>query len=278
MGLSQPTLSKALARLERENKVRLFERLPRGMRPTEVGRAFLAYAERLDACGDDLYAALRDLRQGRTGTVKLGVGQGVPDDVVSALVQELLARGVHVDLSGGMTDNLQRAVALGELEFALLGLGETAGTALTVVAPCPDPMEPMVAAGNTEFAGKRNVAWSTLARANWIVPASGTATHAEFERNFRSHGVEPPAPAVVSRSSHRELALAQATGAILLLPGSMARDPKVASGLKRVGPAGGWRSQRTLSIIHRAGGYLGPGSQLAIQTVTRLVSRLVKRA
>ena len=54
LGITPGTLSKAVTRLERTTKVKLFERMPRGMRPTEFGNAFLKRAQRIDLDASDL--------------------------------------------------------------------------------------------------------------------------------------------------------------------------------------------------------------------------------
>ena len=57
LGTSQPTLSRALARLEEELGVRVFERTPTGVEPTPDGRLVLDAARDLVARHDQLRAA-----------------------------------------------------------------------------------------------------------------------------------------------------------------------------------------------------------------------------
>lgn len=264
VGTTQPTLSKAIARLERENKVKLFERLPRGMRPTEAGEAFLRYAERLDLEATDLYAALRDLRQVRAGVLRAGLGQGVPDRIVTAFARKMISSGVDLELAGGMTDSLQRAVAVGDLEFALIGLTQAPSPGLVWMPLSEDPMQPIAATGHPMASARNPVAWSSLAKEKWIVPASGTSSFAEFQRNFRDHGLTAPRPCVESRTSHRELAIAAAVGAIVLVPQSVAQEAAQLLHFAPVRPAGGWSSSRKLGIVRRQTGYVSAAAQRAI--------------
>lgn len=267
LGITQPTLSKAIARLERENKVKLFERLPRGMRPTEIGEAFRRYAERLDLEATDLYAALRDLRQARAGVLRVGFGQGVPDRVVTALAREMISSGVDLDLAGGMTDSLQRAVAVGELEFAVIGLTQDPSPGLDWLPLREDPMQPIAPADHALVSARKPVAWSSLAKAKWIVPASGTSSFAEFQRNFRGHGLAAPQPCVASRTSHRELAIAAAIGAIVLVPQSLWQETGRRLHFAPVRPQGGWSSSRVLGIVRRQAGYISAAAQKAIDCI-----------
>src|SRR4051812_14627724 len=47
LGLTQPALTKSLQELEETVQLRLFDRHPRGVRPTEAGVAFVASARRI---------------------------------------------------------------------------------------------------------------------------------------------------------------------------------------------------------------------------------------
>ncbi|WP_027014318.1 LysR family transcriptional regulator [Comamonas composti] len=267
LGMTPATLSKAVTRLERVTKVRLFERLPRGMRPTEFGHAFLKRAQRIDLDASDLYAELRDLRQTRTGVLRCGIGDGVPHRWVRAMTLSLTERGVSLDLSGGMTDSLTRAVAAGELEFALIGLRRAPERALSWEALIDDPMVPIAPANHPLVKTGGEAAWEHLAQARWIAMARGTSTRTEFEANFQAHGLEVPQPVLTSRSSQREVMLMHALGALMLVPHSVLREGQFKEQLTTVKPEGGWQSSRRLGIVRRNGGYLSPAAARAIEAL-----------
>ncbi len=270
LGVAPGTVSKAISRLEREAKVTLFERLARGMRPTEIGAAFLRRAGELDLAAGDLYAQLRELRQSRAGMLRIGVGQGVPDDCVVPVVTRLVERGVRVQLDGGMTDSLGRAVATGELEFAVFGLFAPPGEGLAWESVVPDPMQPMAPRGHPLARPRRSVPWAELARARWIVTGRQTSTFAEFERNFQARGLQAPEPTVLSRSSHREMALARAIQGLLLAPRSSARE-RASQGMEVVAPVGGWPSGRSLCLVWRESAYLSPSAEHAMGLFRQLL-------
>lgn len=272
LGVSPGTLSKAIARLERATRVKLFERLARGMRPTELGEAFLRRAGHIDLATEDLFGELRDLRQSRAGSVRMGIGQGVPDRWVQPVVEALVARGVDVELSGGMTDSLRQAVVRGELSFAVLGQSGPPGEGIGWRALADDPMQPVAPKGHPLARPRRNVAWARLAEARWIVTGRTTATFREFEANFAQRGMRAPEPVVISSSSNRELALTLVLGAVTLMPRSAFQQPECHARLALVSPLGGWRSQRTVGMMWRAGAYRGPATQLAMELFGRHVA------
>lgn len=269
-GVSQPTLSKAVARLERKTKVQLFERLARGMRPTEIGRAFFERGERIDLAAADLYAALRDLRQARAGVLRIGLGQGVPDHWLLPLLQELSADGVRLDISGGMPDVVLPRVALGEIEFALMGQSGPPGAPYAWQPLRDDPIQPLAPLDHPLARARRSPGWEQLAAARWIVPPPGTATRDDFERNFAEHGYTVE-PAVVSRSTQREAPMALALGALILVPRSKHEEPAVRAAFAPVTPPGGWHSPRRVALVWREGGYLSPAAQRAMKLLRRTV-------
>lgn len=267
LGITPGTLSKAVTRLERSTKVKLFERMPRGMRPTEFGHAFLKRAQRIDLDASDLYAELRDLRQTRTGVLRCGIGDGVPHRWVRAMAVSLIERGVNLDLSGGMTDSLTRAVAAGELEFALIGLRRAPEISLSWEALIDDPMVPMAPGTHPLVKTRGEVPWERLAQARWIVMARGTSTRTEFEANFHARGLEAPDPVLTSRSSQREVMLMHTLDALMLVPHSILREGQLREQLAIIKPEGGWQSSRRLGIVRRNGGYLSPAATRAIETL-----------
>jgi len=70
--VAQSALSRQIQDLERELGAPLLERLPRGMQPTEAGRAFLAHAQRALAAADAGAHAVRDVVAGAAGTLRIG--------------------------------------------------------------------------------------------------------------------------------------------------------------------------------------------------------------
>jgi LysR family transcriptional regulator, hydrogen peroxide-inducible genes activator len=72
-GVSQPTLSTQVAKLERELGVALFERQGRGLRLTNAGRSVLDHARRALGAVDDLIAAAQDHLDPFAGTLRLGL-------------------------------------------------------------------------------------------------------------------------------------------------------------------------------------------------------------
>ncbi|MDT0201680.1 LysR family transcriptional regulator [Nocardioides sp. AE5] len=90
LGVSQPTLSRAVARIEDELGVRLFERLPSGVRPTSHAELVLAAAGDIVERDARMRSALASRLDPEAGVVHLAF----LDSMATSLVPRLL-RGFH---------------------------------------------------------------------------------------------------------------------------------------------------------------------------------------
>lgn len=121
LGTSQPTLSRALARLEDELGVRVFERTPTGVEPTPDGRLVLDAARDLVARHDQLRADLANRLDPDSGVVRLAF----LDSMATTLVPKLLrafhaeAPGVKVVLSQEPAHDIRRDLERGAVELGL---------------------------------------------------------------------------------------------------------------------------------------------------------------
>lgn len=121
LGTSQPTLSRALARLEDDLGVRIFERTPTGIAPTPDGRVVLDAARDLVARHDQLRADLANRLDPDAGTVRLAF----LDSMATTLVPKLLrafhaeAPGMKVVLSQEPAHDIRRDLDRGAVELGL---------------------------------------------------------------------------------------------------------------------------------------------------------------
>jgi len=114
---SQPTLSRAVARVETELGVRVFERLPSGLQLTPAGTLVVEAAQSLTARYEQLLADVESLQNPETGLVRLAF----LDSIATSLVPRVLrafhehAPAVRVQLSQepahAMVDDLAAGVA-----------------------------------------------------------------------------------------------------------------------------------------------------------------------
>lgn len=129
LGTSQPTLSRALARMETELGTRVFERAPDGVHLTPTGALVTAAARDLTARYEQLLADLRGVLDPDTGVVRLAFLDSIATSLVPGVLRAFHEHAPRVRV-------LLRQEPAHEIE-ADLGTG-AADLAITSVRPAGD--------------------------------------------------------------------------------------------------------------------------------------------
>ncbi|MDP1753091.1 MAG: LysR family transcriptional regulator [Reyranella sp.] len=87
--ISQPTLSKSIARLEKSLRVELFDRSGGSARPTAYGQVAAEHAEMVLAGAARLRERLQQLARGDTGNLRLGVGPATRVKLLPEVVRQV---------------------------------------------------------------------------------------------------------------------------------------------------------------------------------------------
>ena len=140
LNVAASAISRRITELEARCGLPLLERRPRGVAPTEAGKAVAAHAQQIAEDAEQLSNYLRGLRGSHQGRIRLCCGEGFVADLVEHGV--LPFTEAHPDLSIQLsihgTDQLLDLVANGEAD---LGLAYTpaphAGTRSVMVSPQP---------------------------------------------------------------------------------------------------------------------------------------------
>lgn len=119
--LSQPSLGEHIRALEERYGVVLFDRHARGVRLSPAGQRFLHQAETLLQEADRTEMALRALGGGNTGRLLLGITPTPQATLAPGLLQRCArdSPGIELVLSQGLSDDVRRLTALGQLDAAL---------------------------------------------------------------------------------------------------------------------------------------------------------------
>jgi DNA-binding transcriptional LysR family regulator len=168
LGYTQSAISRQISALEDEAGTPLFDRLPRGVRPTEPGRRLLLHAE---AVLDRLEAARRelaDLRELATGRLRVGAFATADASLVPKAIAAFRAAypAVTVTLTEAYTPGLARRLREGELDVAVLS-GDGPFEGLDLRKLCDDTMLVALPAGH-RLARRRRVRLVDLADEEWI--------------------------------------------------------------------------------------------------------------
>jgi len=122
--LAQPSLSEQVRRLEAELGVALFQRVGRGLVPTEAGRALRPHAEAALAAVESARAAAGAVRELRGGTASFGTFGTARSYLGSDLVEDFRHAHpeVRVRIVGQNSSETVEAIQAGELEAGLVVL------------------------------------------------------------------------------------------------------------------------------------------------------------
>lgn len=232
MQLSQPAITKALHEVEDIFGSRLFDRSSRGLVPTAAGDAVLLYAKRWLAELDATTRVLTSLGAGRSGRLRLGLTQQVPQQLMSAALTHLLDRSPRISVMAreGTTDELVAGLLARELDCAIGRSYD--GDASGLVQEAIYEQEPclVVGAKNVERLSRGPLDWARLAQLDWILPPPNTPMRRTYNAIFVGAGVQPPLPILETTAIRSmEMVLRQEPNAITIF----ARD--VVAEMERAG-------------------------------------------
>ena len=117
--ISQSAVSKQLSELEAALELPLFERLPRGVRPTEAGRLLLDYARRLFAVESEAERALAELKQLGRGRIAIGASRTVGTYMLPPVLARFhrLYPAIELSLQVDNTKAIEAKLVAGEIDI-----------------------------------------------------------------------------------------------------------------------------------------------------------------
>lgn len=259
--LAQPTASKLVRDLESLFGSSLFDRLPTGMQPTQLGDVVLAFARHALGHVTRLAADLDHRRAGRDGHLVVATTTDLLSDVIATAMVEmkerrpLLAVQLLNDSSAEVIDHLiagQVDIVAGyfrgdpyhiEAEYEVIG-----NEALCIVASQHNPLchEP----SSSVYA---------LERAAWILHPPATSSSSFLQRIFLRAGMKAPANVVECNSLSMTLDLVLRSNAVTILPEGAIRRHLQSRELARLSVAvGGYPIE--FGILTRRDEALGPAA------------------
>lgn len=172
LSMTQPALTKSIQKLEAELDTKLFERLPRGLSLTLIGKMLLPHAQKIDADCRLADLELLTFDKGRTGLLKVGAGHLFEATVVPIAIARMneVYPGVNFQLVSGTMQQTYALLLSGELDL-VFGLLPPQGEIpdFLVSAPIMELTQRIIAAINHPLVGSKEVAASDLAKFPWVV-------------------------------------------------------------------------------------------------------------
>src|SRR5262249_8956947 len=279
LGLSQPALSKSIARLEGTMEVKLFQRSAKGLELTAAGSLLLSRARELRQSLRNVAREVSDVSRGHAGHIKIGVGPSANDDFVLAAITELLRAEPRISIKVIVSDmdEIMPALHSGQIDVVvnLMVFKPPAGLAYI---PLREDECVVCCATNHRLAARTHVPLSELSQERWALGAPGLPTQQRLHEVFRDNGLETPRVGLESRSL--SLRLEAVANSDLLLYTSRAVGRKFGS--RQIAlmtlPLEELYWVRPVGMIHRKERYISPAVRRFIEILTRITSSAVPGA
>ncbi len=263
--ISQSAVSKQLIEFEQALGLRLFDRLPRGMRLTETGQLLLGHANRLFAIEAEAEHALSDLRHHVRGQLRIGASRTTG----SYLLPEHLASfhrrhpGVEVLLQVANTRDVESGLLAGEIDIGFTE-GVVANEQLQYTTFARDELV-LIAAPDHPAVKRAPLAAADLTQWSLLMHEEGSGTRAVTERALAAKKLNiRPAMRLASGSA---IKLAVASGGGLAFLSSLAVRTEVQAGRLVIVPVRNMRIERTLYRVGLRNATPGPSLQAFIDTL-----------
>ena len=194
LNMTQPAASKLLKDLEDVLEVPLFERLPRGMRPTWYGETMIRHARVALSSLNQAHDELEAIKAGRFGQVSFGAitapGLVLLPPAVALVKQShpSLRIGVQIETS----DVLLERLAQGKLDMLVARLfAQHDKTDLRYETLTEEPVCAITRPGHP-LLSVAHLGLRDVVNAGWIVSPSGSVLRHRFELMFQEDGLEAP--------------------------------------------------------------------------------------
>lgn len=223
MYITQPAATKMLMDIEDILEVRLFDRLPRGMRPNELGLFTLRYAAAaLDGHGkfiDEFNA----LKQGGHGHLSIGAITGSAAHLLMAAVKEIqrLRPLLVVKILEHSSDQLVLWLAERKIDLMIGRFTDEAQETQFHYERLSSESLQVVAGLNHPLRGVRDLELTELAHWPWILYPPSTAVRKVSDDVFSSTGFTPTSGVVETPSFLFALELMQTTDMLSLQPAAL---------------------------------------------------------
>jgi DNA-binding transcriptional LysR family regulator len=225
LNMSQPAASKLLKDLEDVLGISLFERLPRGMRPTWYGETLIRHARialsSLTLAGSELEA----LKTGRAGEVTVGAITGPAVSLLPKAVA--IVSREHPDLRLQLvvesSDVLLERLGQSKLDIMIGRLFETNDkTNLSYERLADEPVCAVARPGHPML-GNATLTLAQLEQAEWIVPPMGSVLRHRFELMYQEAGLDIPPRLIETSSILFTTKMLQESDFIAVVPTEVAR-------------------------------------------------------
>lgn len=268
LSMTQPAASKLLKDLEDVLEVPLFERLPRGMRPTWYGETMIRHARMALASLNQAHDELTALKTGHFGQVGIGAitspGLALLPSAVAVVKQEHPSLRISLDIETSPV--LLERLEQGKLDILVARLfAEHDKTNLRYEPLVEEPVCAMARPGHP-LLGVTGLTLRDVVAAAWIVPPAGSVLRHRFDLMFQEDGLAPPINVVESSALLFITRMLQQSDMVAVVAGDVARY-YAAHGIVSVLPLDMPCHMDAFGIITRTDRLLSPAAKVMMKAL-----------
>lgn len=275
LNMSQPAASKLLKDLEDMIGVPLFERLPRGMRPTWYGETMIRHARISLSSLGEAGAEIESLKAGHAGSVAIGAIAGPAMTLLPTALANLSTQhpDLRVSLLVESSDVLLERLSQNKLDILVARLFARhdkrhlhyEALAEEQICAVVRPQHPIL---SVERPGLRE-----FAEAKWVVPPEGSVLRHRFDLMFQSAGLQPPQHVIGTAALMFLTKMLVETDYMAVVPLDVARH-YADHGMVRIVPVDLSCKMDSFGIITRTDWLLSPGAQTALHALKEAAQQI----
>lgn len=236
--VSQPAVSKQLKQLERSLRLSLFDRLPKGVRPTEAGELLAGYARRIFALEAEAGEALEELRGVRRGHLSIGASTTIGVYLLPEIFVRF--RKAHPDVQISLELANGRAVAR-RLADGAIDIGFTEVAVDADVFESSQFLEDRLVAithPSHALAAQGPVKAAVLCREPFVVHETASGAKSQAERALAEMGLTANRTMALGSTEAIKRAVAAGVGVALVSSLTLEPDDRDGAARRRAGGVG----------------------------------------
>jgi len=186
---TQPATSRALAQLEANLNLQLFERTTKRITPTAAGLRLIHHANRILAEIELAEEDLHGLHGGISGDLRIGVLATFSAKLVAGAIERAgdMLPDVHFMTQTNDTPGLYGDLLDGRVDLMLCHAELTVDLNLVEVTAFYEEFSAVVAAPDHRLAHRRRPSWADIANEAWVLPPRTTPLRPKLDRLIAVH-------------------------------------------------------------------------------------------
>lgn len=183
MYISQPSISQAIAELESDLDVKLFDRIGKRLYLTHEGEVYFEYSRRILNLYEEANSTIRSSKEGQKGKIVIGASTTIGIYILPELIKEFneLHKNIEISLIIENTQLIEELIMENKVDIALVE-GHIKSDELEILTVGYDELIFIANPGNTIFS-KKKITLKDLEDEKFIMREAGSGTR-EFLENY----------------------------------------------------------------------------------------------